>query len=106
MTELITLTPQEVKTGMDAGEIILIDVREVHEFNEAHIEGAHNHPLSSFDPDTLPVPLEGQYLVMQCARGVRSMRAVEACQIAGADIHTHMGGGIMAWYEDGLPLVR
>lgn len=106
MTELITLTPQEVKAGMDAGEIILIDVREGHEFADARIDGALNFPLSSFDPDTLPVPLEGQYLVMQCAHGVRSVRAVEACQIAGADIRTHMGGGIHAWYQAGLPLVR
>lgn len=106
MSELITLTPQQVKDGVDAGEIILIDVREVHEFNEVHIEGAQNFPLSSFDPDALPVPLEGQYLVMMCARGMRSQRAVEACQVAGADIHTHMGGGIFAWFEAGLPLVK
>jgi len=44
------LTPTEVKTALDAGRILLIDVREPAEFAAERIHGALNFPLSTFDP--------------------------------------------------------
>ena len=44
------LTPTEVKAGLAANQLLLIDVREPAEFAAERIAGALNVPLSGFDP--------------------------------------------------------
>jgi rhodanese-related sulfurtransferase len=103
---IIDLTPQQVKRALDANKIILIDVREAHEFADEHIAGALNFPLSCFDPDALPKPDDGRYLVFQCAGGFRSAKALTACHNAGLCIEHHLAGGIGAWKAAGFATVR
>lgn len=98
------LTPEELKAGLDAGAMVLIDVREPAEFAAEHILGAVNYPLSSFDPDGLP-PSHGRLLVLQCGSGKRSGTAAGRCRKAGQAVEWHLGGGIMAWKAAGLPTV-
>jgi rhodanese-related sulfurtransferase len=99
------MTPEEVSAALAADEILLIDVREAHEFADARIEGAVNYPLSTLDPSSLP-PADGKYVVLSCAGGVRSVTAAHACQAAGLDIHDHLAGGLRAWVAAGLPVER
>ena len=99
---LHNMTPVEVKAALDAGDILLIDVREPHEFDAERIQGAVTYPLSTFAPNALPSE-EGKYLVLSCAGGVRSVRAAEACEAAGLDVDHHLAGGINAWKAAGLP---
>lgn len=103
MTEVHNLDPQDVWAKLDAGEIALVDVREPHEFAAASIAGSINMPLSTFDPANLPVA-EGKPVVLMCAGGVRSLRAIEAAQSAGVDVDSHLAGGIQAWARAGLPI--
>ena len=49
MTEIEFIEPETARGWIDAGEAVVIDVREAHEFAMAHIEGAVSLPLSSFD---------------------------------------------------------
>jgi len=100
------MSPQQVKQGLEANEIILIDVREDNEFSAEHIKGALSFPLSRLDPSKLPVPPEGQYLVFQCAGGVRSAKAVTQCKNAGLCVEQHLAGGIAAWKAAGFPTTR
>ncbi len=102
---LHNMTPAELKTALDADDILLIDVREPHEFEAESIQGAVNYPLSTFDPGTLPSE-DGKYLVLSCAGGVRSVRAAEACVAAGLEVDHHLAGGINAWKAAGLPTIR
>ena len=99
------LTPTELKTALDSGQIALIDVRESYEFAAERIAGSLNYPLSTFDPTALPAT-GTQTLVLSCAGGVRSLRAMEACNMAGLDVAHHLGGGINAWKAAGLPTER
>lgn len=98
------LTPHQVKTALDAQEILLIDVREPDEFAAERIEGAVNVPLSSLDPACLPDAV-GKTVVLQCAGGMRSGMAVDKCRMAGHAIDTHLAGGLAAWRATGLPTV-
>lgn len=98
------LTPQQVKAGLDAGTILLIDVREPAEFAADKISGALNVPLSTFNPAALPNP-GGKTIVLQCAGGKRSAMAVDQCRKAGQAIETHLAGGLAAWKAAGLPTV-
>jgi rhodanese-related sulfurtransferase len=96
------LTPEEVATGIKAGEILLVDVREPNETAVERIPGAVLLPLSTFDPGDLPDP-DGRVLVFSCGSGIRSVKAAEIAQAAGLPHNTHLAGGLKAWKAAGLP---
>ena len=98
------LTPQQVKTALDAHQILLIDVREPDEFAAERIAGALNLPLSTLNPAALPDP-GGKTIVLQCAGGKRSAMAIDKCRKANQAIDTHLAGGLAAWKAAGLPTV-
>src|SRR3712207_3823513 len=84
---VVDLDIDDVKEGLASGAIVLVDVREPHEFAAGHIPGSVSHPLSTFDPEELRT-LKGR-IVFSCAAGVRSVRAVEFAQAAGLDVREH-----------------
>lgn len=98
------IEPVAVNENLLLNKIMLIDVREPHEFSEARIVGAFNLPLSTFDPKVLPVTSD-RPIVLHCGTGKRSMKALEICQAAGVPISAHMAGGITAWRRAELPIV-
>ena len=98
------ISPVELDTMLKDGKVLLIDVREVDEFSSGHIPGAVNLPLSGFSPRNLPVP-EGRTVVLHCAGGKRSGKALDQCAAAQSAIDTHLAGGIGAWKEAGMPVV-
>ena len=63
--QVIDLDREAIKQGLREGSIVLVDVREPHEFAAGHIPGAVSQPLSTFDPSALP---EGKRVVFSCAR--------------------------------------
>jgi rhodanese-related sulfurtransferase len=97
-------TPEQVRAWFEAGEILLVDVREVNEYAVERIHGALLYPLSTFDPKALP--LEGRKLVLQCGSGKRSLMAAHKLHAAGFGHLTHLAGGIQAWKAAGLPIIR
>ena len=103
--KVINMTPAEVKAGLDSGELILVDVREPDEHRAERIKGAVSMPLSRFDPKSLP-DAKGKTLVLHCAGGVRSARAVGLCKQHNVDVERHLAGGLSAWKAHGLPTQR
>jgi rhodanese-related sulfurtransferase len=96
------LMPEEVRDGLAACEILLIDVREPQETAVERIAGAVLMPLSTFDPTELPDPA-GRAVVFSCASGIRSVKAAEIAQAAGLAYDAHLAGGLKAWKAAGLP---
>jgi sulfur-carrier protein adenylyltransferase/sulfurtransferase len=77
-------------------ELILIDVREPHEWEIAHIDGARLIPLGQL-PDRIP-ELDGHAeIVTYCHKGSRSMKALEILRGAGHSRVRSLAGGIDAW---------
>lgn len=72
----------------------LIDVREPEEFEAWAIDGARNVPLSRLATNLRAVG-DGEVVVV-CASGSRSSRAVEALRSAGVPA-TNLAGGMLAW---------
>jgi len=99
------LSVENVKAGMDAGEILLVDVREPDELALERIPGAVYMPLKSFDPAALPDPA-GRRLVFSCRSGNRSITASLLAQQAGLPYDAHMAGGIKAWKAAGFETER
>ncbi len=97
----VAVSPQEVSRWLEAGEIVLVDVRETKEYDHEHISGALLLPLSSFEADVFPV-LTGKPVVLHCAIGKRSAAAGRMLIKAGHARVLHMDGGLTAWKAAGL----
>lgn len=83
-----------------------IDVRDPHEFREAHIPGALSYPLSELGFHLAELRRAGP-AVLQCRSGVRSMTAAKTLRYLGViDEPINLTGGILRWRELGLPLER
>jgi rhodanese-related sulfurtransferase len=99
------VTLPELKQGLSDGSIVLVDVREPHEYGAGHIPGSSLNPLQSFDPDALPPSEPGKRIVLSCRSGNRSVTALRLAQGAGRDdIRAHFGGGMLAWQGAGEPV--
>jgi sulfur-carrier protein adenylyltransferase/sulfurtransferase len=85
--------------------LVLIDVREPHEWEIAHIEGARLIPLGQL-PERL-AELDGHSeIVTHCHHGARSMKALAVLKGAGFNRVRSLAGGIDAWadrIEVGMP---
>ena len=99
-----TLEPTDVARLLDAGKLLLIDVREPPEYAAERIQGALLYPLSTFNANLLP-PDGARRVVFHCAGGKRSLAAAEQRVAAGSPHAAHMGGGLAAWKSAGLPVV-
>lgn len=102
---LQNLEPQTVARWLSEKSILLVDVREPGEYAAERIPGALLYPMSSFDPAALP-DSGARKVVFLCGSGMRSARAVAACEAAGVAIDSHLQGGLQAWKAAGLPLLR
>ncbi len=93
---------QSAAAWFQAGEAVLVDVRETEENRRMRIPGALLLPLSVFNPSQIP-PLEGKKLLIHCASGGRSRDAVMRCRLEGIDA-INVVGGIFSWQQAGLPV--
>lgn len=100
-----TLSPQEAADLLSRGAIHLVDVREVHEWNDGHIPGAVHQPLSELATWAGDLPSD-KPVVFYCLSGGRSGQALSWCKSAGHAVEGHIGGGITAWRMQGLPVTR
>jgi rhodanese-related sulfurtransferase len=99
------VTLLELKEGLLDGSIVLVDVREPHEYDAGHIPGSTLNALQGFEPAALPQPAPGKRIVLSCRSGRRSVTALGLAQNAGRDdVRAHFGGGMLAWEGAGEPV--
>ncbi len=99
-----TWTVDEVETGLNAGEVVLIDVRTPQEYMFEHVEGALLMPMTFFNAATLPGQSDKR-IVFHCGSGVRSEKVSRAAIEAGFDRIAHMEGGFGAWKAAKKPYI-
>ena len=90
----------ELKIGLCNGTVLLVDVREPHEFSAGRIPSALSMPLSVFEADDLPFE-QGKRVIFSCRTGVRSIQALKLAQQAGLKITDHYKPGFVGWVNDG-----
>lgn len=78
---------------------VVVDVREPVEHGELSIPGALLVPLAGVLAGTAVLPAGP--VVLHCAGGDRSGRALRALRAAGRTDDRHLGGGIRAWVQAG-----
>lgn len=108
MSEQIKMV--DVDTALDwvrTGQVVVVDVRERHEYEQEHIEGALSLPLSEFEPAQLPPVPAGKKLLLHCRSanrcGIVAGKLVESGY--RGDIH-RLAGGLLAWVAAGAPVVE
>lgn len=86
---------------------VVIDVCDPAEFAAAHVGGAKNVPLNELEAK-LPglVKNKGLPLILVCASGARSSRAVAIAKKLGYEQVQSLGGGLKAWKEANLPIEK
>ena len=82
----------------------VLDVREPDEYAEVHVPGAVLIPLGELPARQDEIP-EGRPLLVICATGARSARAVEALRAAGYDA-SNVVGGTRAWVDAGFAIAE
>lgn len=104
---IININATEAKRLIDAGEAVLVDVREPAEFHACRIEGANLVPLGTVCCSALPHTSEDKKLIVHCQAGRRGMQACETLQKED-DSRTiyHITGGLNEWQQAGLPITR
>jgi sulfur-carrier protein adenylyltransferase/sulfurtransferase len=99
------VSPEAARDEIDAG-IRIIDVREQHEWDEAHLERALHVPQGEVIEriDEL-APDRTERLLLHCRTDNRSARVADALRDLGYEDIGVVRGGIVAWEDAGLPLV-
>ncbi|MEM1293126.1 MAG: molybdopterin-synthase adenylyltransferase MoeB [Cyanobacteria bacterium P01_H01_bin.162] len=104
------MTVKELKALLDTkgDEVLLLDVRNPHEWEIAQIPGAVLVPLPDIEDgegvEKVKSLLNGHELVVHCRSGVRSAKALGILKESGIE-GTNVAGGILAWSEDVDPSV-
>ena len=86
---------------------VVVDVCEPAEFAAGHVSGAKNVPLGELEAK-LPgmVKHKGLPLILLCASGARSSRAVAIAKKLGYEQAQSLGGGLKAWKDANLPIEK
>ncbi len=100
------VAPNEAIRLMNGGAV-LVDLRSANQFKDGHIAGARNLPGDQLaaDPKALE-KLSGKTLVLYCDTGSTTSAALRTLARAGATNVVSLRGGLAAWKQDNLPVVR
>ena len=93
-----------VVTALNDPNVQVVDCREQEEWDTAHAEGMTLIPLSVMG-QRLGELERNRPLVVVCRSGARSLRAVQQLAEIGFTDVKSMHGGLIAWAEQGRPLV-
>jgi rhodanese-related sulfurtransferase len=98
----IEVSAQRAKELLDAGEAVVVDVREPYEREAGHIEGSRHIEMGRLSEEAATLPRD-RPVVFQCRVGGRSAMAAQAFRASGYDAWS-LAGGLLAWRDAGLPV--
>ena len=98
------ITSQEAYGMLQDGGSTVIDVRNEHEWEAGHVDGAKWIPVDDIIPRFDELPTEGNLLFI-CEVGARSGLAAEYAAAMGAETSRlfNIEDGTPAWIASGLP---
>ncbi len=102
------LTPAQTVQWMNHNNAAIIDIRNYEAFSTGHIVGAISLPLADLTNTEKLKKIEkfkNQPIVLVCAAGMETPRAATTLAQQGFNVQV-LAGGIRAWRDAGMPLVK
>ena len=95
------ITQEEAKDMMDTQEVVILDVREQHEYDSGHIPGAVLLPVGTITEDTAAAVIDDldTVVLVYCRSGNRSKTASQSLVDLGYT-NVYEFGGINDWSYD------
>lgn len=84
---------------------LVVDVRAPAEFAAGHLPGARNLPLADLGKRAADLPA-GKPVIVVCGQGASAGKAAAALRGTGRDRVFCLDGGLAAWRQAGLPVVK
>jgi rhodanese-related sulfurtransferase len=98
----MSIPPREAQQRLLHGGMLVIDVRDPHEFRAGHISGAWNIPLHRLQSRLDDLPRDRDILCT-CNAGNRSGQATRRLNSLGFTAYL-LDGGLLRWSANGYPL--
>lgn len=94
---VVSITTGQLKGRLDARErLVVLDVREPHEFSQGHIRGAVNLPLARLREGARRLNPEAETILV-CQSGSRSLSAYHRLKRLGFTNLKNLDGGMLRW---------
>jgi len=105
-TRIKEVTVDQTRARLAANrDALIIDVREDHEWEDAHAAGSLHLGKGIIERDIeMTVPDKSTELILYCGGGYRSALAADVLQNMGYTNVWSMAGGWKAWKESGAPV--
>jgi len=101
----VEVRPVEMAQAIQEGEVTVLDVRGLNEFQAGHLPNAQ-HIMLGYLPKRLQELPTDKPVVVQCRSGVRSAIGTSVLQASGFTDVMNLVGGYMGWAAAGLPIDR
>lgn len=99
------LSPLNAVAKMNSSELVIVDVREPHEFILGHIDGAINTPLGKFKEQLKTLEkYRNKDILVVCQSGTRSVPAAKMLINAGFEKVFNLNGGMQSWEDHKFPV--
>lgn len=101
------LSPTDAVMLMNREKAVVVDVCEAAEFAAGHVAGAKSIPLADLESKLgSAIKNKATPVILVCASGMRSRRAVATATKLGFERAQSLTGGMRAWREAGLPVEK
>lgn len=101
------VNPAGLTALINREDALLVDVSPLGDFEKGHIAGAKNVQVSQFDPENkLLAKVRDLPVVVTCRTGTASADAAKRLVKAGFKKVHWLDGGVAAWQQASLPLVK
>jgi rhodanese-related sulfurtransferase len=101
-----TIDVADAARRLEAGEIVLVDVREAGEWHGGHVPGARHIPLAAVPGTIDELARHGKPIAFICGSGHRSRMACATARGLNVATALNVDGGMHAWQRAGLPTTR
>lgn len=102
-----SVTPTQTTQMINHENAIILDVREMNEYSSGHIVNSVHIPLSNLKTRISELnKYKNQKIIVSCRSGNRSSQACASLKKEGFEEVFNLSGGVMAWENASLPLVK
>jgi rhodanese-related sulfurtransferase len=102
-----SLSPTQAVLLMNREKAHIVDVRSPEEFATGNLIGAKNIPMDKLQADLgKSISDKKRPLILVCASGMRSQKAVGVAKAQGFEQAHSLGGGLKIWQDANLPLEK